>query len=72
MKFHVFQSHMKSSLCHLRKLTLELFVFGQMLVGKELLIKLCSIRYRIAKNFGSKKVWQIRTVGSLVEKTLVN
>ena len=24
--------------------------------------------YRIVKNFGSKKVWRIRTVGSLAEK----
>ena len=28
--------------------------------------------YRVVKNFGSKKVWRIRAVGSLAEKTLVN
>ena len=28
--------------------------------------------YRIVKNFGSKEVWQIKTVGSLAEKTLAN
>ena len=29
-------------------------------------------KYHTVQNFGSKKVWRIRTVGSLVEKTLVN
>ena len=28
--------------------------------------------YHIVKNFGSKKVWRKRTVGSLAEKTLAN
>ena len=28
--------------------------------------------YRIVKNVGSKKVWRIRTVGRLAEKTLAN
>ena len=28
--------------------------------------------HHIVKNFGSKKVWQIRTIGSLAEKTLVS
>ena len=31
--------------------------------------KVTKILYCIVKNFGSKKVWQIRIVGSLVEKT---
>ena len=29
-------------------------------------------RYRTVKNFGSKKVWQIRTVGSLAENLWQN
>ena len=29
-------------------------------------------RYHTVKNFGGKKVWRIRTVGSLAEKTLAN
>ena len=29
-------------------------------------------QYHTVKNFGGKKLWRIRTVGSLVEKTLAN